>query len=151
MKHLSEILFVIFFAIAFQGKAQDMGKDTAAFNDSERVLKKEMSRVSRIDTVENSPKLITIMGYDSNNRVVRKESQFYSKETDLKWKQVELFDKSGNLILEINDGLVPCKHLFEYDKQNRLVKERFLFAGFEEKRVDYKYNDKGNLIEKVEN
>ncbi|BDX39513.1 hypothetical protein CYCD_28680 [Tenuifilaceae bacterium CYCD] len=109
-----------------------------------------MLRASRIDTIEKSSNLIAIMGFDADNRVVRKESQFYSKELDLKWSQVELFNSKGNIVLEINEGIIPCRHSFEYDNQNRLIVEKFFAFGTEEKKIEYKYDNKGKLLEKVE-
>lgn len=154
MKYISTFILLIILFSASNANSQNLRKDSVSFNVTERILIRETSRISRFDTVKNSTKLTIVMGYDLDNRIVRKESYFYSDVIDFKWKQVELFNIAGNLVLDIIYDEIPngisSRHSFEYDNQNRLIIERFIFVEFEERRIEYKYNKKGKLIKKME-
>lgn len=150
MKLTVRIAIIIFTLTYFDLNLIGQSKDLFSQIKQDELISKENYRIFRIDTVENSDNLLKINSFDSNQQIVKIESLYNIKALGLKLKQVQLFDLRGNLILDLNDGIVPCYHIYSYDENNKLITEKIVFIGVEEKRIEYQYDNRGKLINKTE-
>lgn len=150
MKLTLRITIILFALIYFDLNLIGQSKDLPIQIKLDELTNKENGRIYRIDTIENSDNLLKINSFDTNNQIVKIESFYNIKVLGLKFKQVQVFDLRGNLILDLNDGIVPCYFIYSYNENNKLITERIVFIGIEEKRIEYQYDNKGTLINKIE-
>ena len=143
---------------------------TYKYDDNDNVIEKRASLKSGVNVINYE--------YNSKEQLI-KEKQYYDngdlhQDIDYKYnaqgylseivnayksgsvhKTTFTYDENGNLIEEITDlGYRASKHVSTYDENNRLTKttlwDKDLGEEFEEYGVtEYKYDEKGNMIEEV--